>query len=80
MCTKKKKITVTRRKKRRRFLTKNKQTNKQAEKKGVAKINEKQLMILKDSNCDFFFVNKYDVLAPISSKSVSDSQQNMKFV
>jgi hypothetical protein len=51
---KKEKMTVTRRKKRQRFITKNKQTNKQAEKKGVAKINEKQSMMLKDSNCRFF--------------------------
>jgi hypothetical protein len=33
------------------FSTKNKQTNKQAEKKGVVKINEKHSMMLKDSNC-----------------------------
>lgn len=32
----------------------NKQTNKQAEEKGVlVKINEKQAMMLKDSNCVF---------------------------
>jgi hypothetical protein len=46
MCTKKKTA----------FSTKNKQTNKQAEKKGVAKINEKQSMMLKDSNCVFLYM------------------------
>jgi len=48
MCTKK---NDGNQKKKTAFPTKNKQINKQAEKKGVAKINEKQSMMLKDSNC-----------------------------
>lgn len=56
MCTKKEKIPEKNdgnHEKKAAFLTKNKQTNKQAEKKGVVTINEKQLMMLKDSNCVF---------------------------
>jgi len=62
MCTKKKKMTVIRRKGQRFESRTNKPINKQREReKGVVKINEMQSMMLKDRNCG----SKYDVLAEI---------------